>query len=65
MVCSVAVFPEAVSFESCNPIEVLKGCIVIGLGLGGCAHRPKFMEWTAIDIRLFVGFLSFSVYKPL
>ena len=28
-------FLEAVSFESCNHIEGLEGCIVIGLSLGG------------------------------
>jgi len=28
-------FPEAVSFESCNHIEGLFGCIVVGFGLCG------------------------------
>ena len=27
--------PEAVSFESCDHIEVVEGCIVIGFCLGG------------------------------
>ena len=29
------VFPEAISFESCDHIEGLVGCMVVGLGFSG------------------------------